>query len=164
MLTREQKRSKIDGIMSSVKNSSFIFFVTFSQIKTKDISVLRNNLFKTNAKMTLVKKTLADIAIRESDIKDINLKKSHKGQIALVFCDENFFSSLSFISDFKKKNKDNFQILGGIYNKAAIDEKTLSLFTSIKSIDDLYTRLVWAMKYPISQLAVALDQISKIEK
>jgi hypothetical protein len=35
------------------------------------------------------------------------------------------------------------------------------MFTSIKSKEDLYTRLVWSLKYPINQLAVALDQISK---
>ncbi len=142
MLTREQKRGKIDGIKALVEKSKFIFFVTFSQIKTKDVSTLRNNLFNTNAKMTLVKKTLADIAIKEANIQNINLKKSHKGQIALIFCDENFFTSLAFVSAFKKKNKDKFQILGGIYNQAPIDEKTLSLFTSIQSTDDLYTRLV----------------------
>jgi len=142
MLTRQQKRDKIDKMKKDISNSPYIFYITFSQMKTKDITKLRSNLFGANSKMTLVKKSLADIAFREVDIQNVNLKKGFNGQAALIFSDENLFGALGFLNTFKKQNKDNFNILGAILNKEIIDQKTLSMFTSIKSKDDLYTRLV----------------------
>jgi len=142
MLTRQQKREKIDKIKENINNSPYIFYVTFTKVKTKDISKLRSNLFGANSKMTLVKKTLADIAFRELSIENVSLKKGFNGQAALIFSDENLFNSLSFLNAFKKQNKENFDILGAILNKQVIDKQTLSMFTSIKSKDDLYTRLV----------------------
>ncbi|MFA5230273.1 MAG: 50S ribosomal protein L10 [Candidatus Paceibacterota bacterium] len=142
MLTRQQKREKIDKIKENISNSPYIFYTTFSQIKTKDVTKLRNNLFGVNSKMALVKKSLADIAFKELNIENVNLKKGFNGQAALVFSDENLFSALSFLNTFKKANKDKFEILGAILNKETVDKQTLSMFTSIKSQDDLYTRLV----------------------
>ncbi len=142
MLTRQQKREKIDKIKENINNSPYIFYTTFSQIKTKDVTKLRNNLFSVNSKMALVKKSLADIAFKELNIKNVNLKKGFNGQAALIFSDENLFGALSFLNTFKKANKDKFEILGAILNKETVDKQTLSMFTSIKSQDDLYTRLV----------------------
>jgi len=142
MLTRQQKREKIDKIKENINNSPYIFYTTFSQIKTKDVTKLRNNLFSVNSKMALVKKSLADIAFKELNIKNVNLKKDFNGQAALIFSDENLFGALSFLNTFKKANKDKFEILGAILNKETVDKQTLSMFTSIKSQDDLYTRLV----------------------
>lgn len=161
MLTRQQKREKIDKIKENIKGAPYIFYVTFSQIKTKDVTKLRSNLFGVNSKMTLVKKSLADIAFEESDIQNVSLKKGFNGQAALIFSDENLFSALGFLSAFKKQNKDKFEIMGAVLNKEVVDSKTLSMFTSIKSPEDLYTRLVWSLKYPINKLAVALSQISQ---
>jgi len=142
MLTRQQKREKIDKIKENINNSPYIFYTTFSQIKTKDVTKLRNNLFSVNSKMALVKKSLADIAFKELNIENVNLKKGFNGQAALIFSDENLFGALSFLNTFKKANKDKFEILGAILNKETVDKQTLSMFTSIKSQDDLYTRLV----------------------
>lgn len=142
MLTRQQKRDKIDKIKENINNAPYIFYTTFSQIKTKDITKLRNNLFGVNSKMALVKKSLADIAFKELNIENVNLKKGFNGQAALIFSDENLFNALSFLNTFKKTNKDKFEILGAILNKEIVDKQTLSMFTSIKSQDDLYTRLV----------------------
>ena len=142
MLTRQQKREKIDQIKENINGSPYIFYTTFSKVKTKDVSKLRNNLFSVNSKMALVKKSLADIAFKELNIKNVNLKKDFNGQAALIFSDENLFGALSFLNTFKKANKDKFEILGAILNKETVDKQTLSMFTSIKSQDDLYTRLV----------------------
>lgn len=142
MLTREQKREKINKIKDEIQNSPYIFYITFSKIKTKDVTKLRSELFSVDSKMTLIKKTLADIAFKESEIKDINLKKGFNGQAALIFSNENLFSALGFLNSFKKSHKGKFDILGAILNKEAVDQKTLSMFTSIKSENDLYTRLV----------------------
>jgi len=161
MLTRQQKREKIDKIKEDIQKSPYIFYITFSKMKTKDIAKLRSNLFGVDSKMTLIKKTLADIAFKELNIQNVNLKKGFNGQVALIFSNENLFSALSFLNAIKKQNKDKFEILGAILNKETVDQKTLSMFTSIKSKDDLYTRLVWALKYPINKLAVALSQISQ---
>ena len=103
MLTRQQKRDKIDKIKEYIQNSPYIFYITFSQIKTKDITKLRSNLFGVNSKMALVKKTLADIAFRELNIQNVNLKKGFNGQAALIFSDENLFGALSFLNSCKKQ-------------------------------------------------------------
>jgi ribosomal protein L10 len=142
MLTRQQKREKIDKIKANISQSPYIFYTTFSKIKTKDVTKLRNELFNVKSKMTLVKKSLADIAFEESNIKNVNLKKGFQGQAALIFSNENLFSALGFLNAFKKKNKDKFDILGAILNQEVIDKDILSMFTSIKSKEDLYTRLV----------------------
>lgn len=161
MLTREQKREKINKIKEEIQNSPYIFYITFSEIKTKDVTKLRSELFGVESKMALVKKTLADIAFKESEVKNVNLKKGFKGQAALIFSNENLFSALGFLNAFKKSHKGKFDILGAILNKEAVDQQTLSMFTSIKSENDLYTRLVWSIKYPLTKLVFALDQISQ---
>ena len=161
MLTKQQKRDKIDVIREKINAVDYIFFVSFSGVPTKSITKLRDNLYTIGSHMTLVKKTLADIAFKEAEIKGFSLKKDYDGQVAIIFSGENLFASLAFLNDFKKQNKDKFSVLGAVVNKNMIDSKSLTLFNSIRSLDDLYTRLVWSIKYPISQLAMVLDQVAK---
>lgn len=142
MLTRQQKRDKIDEIKTKINSVNYIFFVSFAQIPTKSITKLRDNLYTVQSKMAIVKKSLADIAFNEAEIKGFSLKKDYDGQVALIFSGENLFASLAFLNDFKKQNKEKFTVLGAVFNKAVIDQKSLALFNSIRSTDDLYTRLV----------------------
>lgn len=159
MLNKIQKRDIIDKTKTLISNNDHIIFVTFSEIPTSAIESLRNDLKASNSHLKMIKKTLGDIAIKETGISGINIKKDYKGSVGFVFISGDLFAAINILSNFKKKNKDKLQILGAILGKQPSTVDTINKLSSFSSLESLYTSLVFVLNSNIQKLVFALDQI-----
>ena len=68
-LTKEQKQKIISELEEKIKEQKAIVFIDFSGIKTKDIFEMRKNLKEAGSQLIVAKKTLAEIAFKQSGLK-----------------------------------------------------------------------------------------------
>jgi large subunit ribosomal protein L10 len=73
--TKEQKNKILDSLKEKVANQKAMVFVDFTGLKVKDMSDLRKKMRVSDAEFKASKKTLLNIAFKDSKL-DIDTKKN----------------------------------------------------------------------------------------
>jgi len=91
----------------------------------------------------------------------VSLKDNFKGSIGIVFASDDIFGTLGLLSNFQKKNKDRFEILGAILNKEYNDKARVMNLAAFSSPESVYASLVSTLNANIQKLVSVLGQINK---
>lgn len=152
-LTKEQKQNIIKDLKESVDKQKSMVFVSVKGLKAADLLELRNKLKELNCRLLVAKKTLIDIAFKDSKI-EIKTDKLD-GQIALIFGfkDEVLPAKTSY--EFSKKN-ENLKILGGFLEDKFREVDEIITLAKIPSKEELLAKVVGSISAPISGFANVL--------
>ena len=119
-LTREKKQQSLGDLKALIAKQKSVVFADFSKVNSKDLFSLRKQLKEAGCTLKIAKKTLARIALGQSNISFWNkIQKSIPGQLALVFGIEDEIAGARISNKFTKVN-ENFKILGGIFKTPAV--------------------------------------------
>ena len=167
--TKDQKKKIVQGLKEDFSKQKAVLMVGIAGLKVKEISVLRKELKAADAKIQVVKKTLASLVLKENSLEFD--KNKFQQEIALVFGFKDEISPAKAVYKFSKDH-ENLKILGGYLEnqfKAADDIVALA---QIPSYEELLAKFVGTISNPISGfvnvlngnikgLVVALDAIGK---
>jgi large subunit ribosomal protein L10 len=117
---------------------------------------LRKGLKSLGDEIKVVKKTLANLALREKNI-EVNLKKL-KGEIALVFGFKDEVLPAKTVFDFAQGNQ-NLKILGGIFENKFLEAEKIIELAKLSSREELLANLVRTISAPISNMTNVLKAI-----
>ena len=154
MQTKTQKQEKVQELERYLKDQQGMVFVDVQGIKVKEIAQLRHSLKLLGAKLTVIKKTLFQKALKEAG-KEFNLK-DFQGQIAAIFAFENLLPALKETKTFSKKQQ-MFQVKGGYFEGEFQSALRMLEIADIPSRQELLAGLVRSMASPISQLTYVLQ-------
>ncbi len=171
MITKEQKIKIVSDITEKIKKSKAILMVDFTGLGVEESNSLRQEMKKEGIEMKVLKKTLTQRALISSGINNVDVY-SFPASVAMIFSPEEgaIISKKAF--DFSKKNKEKFEILGGIISNnfvtpeyivslAKLPSREVLLSQLLSVLNSLPQGLVAVLNGNISKLVVALDQISK---
>jgi large subunit ribosomal protein L10 len=113
--TLEQKKQILSKLKDSVGKQTSMIFVEVSGVQTKKINTIKENLKKADAKMTVAKKTLLNLAMKDSYPQ--NPLKEIKKELAVIFGFGDEVIPSKSIYKFSQAEK-NFKILGGYIQSA----------------------------------------------
>ena len=153
-LTKEQKQNIVKDLKESIDKQKSMVFVSIQGLKAAELLELRNKLKELNCKISVAKKTLMDIAFKESKI-EIDTSKL-EGQVALVFGfkDEVLPAKTSY--EFSKKN-ENLKILGGFLEDKFREVNEIVTLAKIPSREELLAKVVGSISAPVYGLANVLQ-------
>lgn len=152
--TKLQKQEILRDLDEKIKKAKSIIFTKFNRLKVKDNEALRQELKKDGSEYYVAKKTLIDLAFKNSKIKDLNVKE-FEGRIAAVFGYEDEVAPAKIVAKYKKELKgededEKVEFLGGILeNKYLTAEEVMSL-ASLPSKQELYAKIVGSINAPVS--------------
>jgi len=152
--TKEQKKKIIEDLKEKIENQKAIFFIGIGGLKAKESFDLREKFKKEECFLSVVKKTLLDIALKEKNI-NIDTKKL-TGQVALVLSYKDEISPAKIIYQFSLNNQ-NLKILGGFLNNQFIGNDDVVFLAKLPTREELLAKLVGSIKAPISNLIYALQ-------
>ena len=146
-LTKEQKQNIIKDLKESIDKQKSMVFVSVKGLKAVDLLELRNKLKESNCRLLVAKKTLIDIAFKDSKV-EVDTKELD-GQVALVFGfkDEVLPAKTSY--EFSKKN-ENLKILGGFLEDKFREVNEIITLAKIPSREELLAKVVGSISAPIS--------------
>lgn len=145
--TKEQKGKILESLKEKIGLQKVVLFVDLAGVKVKDLSGLRKKLRQIEAKLTVAKKTLAKIALKEKGI-DVDTKKL-QGEIGFIFGFKDQVLPAKAVYDFAKYNK-NMKILGGLFENKLIDTDEVNTLALLPSREELLGRLVGTIAGPMS--------------
>jgi len=156
-IKKEKKKEIYEKVNDAINKSSSMVFVNFHGLTVGNITSLRKGLREQGVKYVVAKKTIIKRAFADS--KTEGVLPSLDGELALAYS-EDLLAPAREIYNFQKKNKNNIQILGGVFEGKYMGQAEMTNIATIPGMDILRGQFVNLINSPIQQFVVALDQIA----
>lgn len=164
MKTKEQKKEAIDALEAVLPDASIIVFTTFARAGEPGLSVsalqnLKRSLRQTNATYQVEKKTLVDKALRDLKYDGVDVF-GMDGSMGLVLARGDIYEATKALYKFAKENPALKLTVAWMDGHIVSHEELMDIAT-LPTRDELLARLAGMLKYPLSSLAVVLNEIAK---
>lgn len=146
--TKEQKKKIVESLVDKLTRMKSAVFVNFSGLKVKDAQRLREKTWEREVDYGVVKKTLLNIALKQSALEDIDAK-SLQGNIGMVLGYDDEITAPKLAAEFSKEN-NALKILGGILEKKFVDAARMKSLAILPSRLELLGQLLRGFQSPIT--------------
>lgn len=152
-----QKQEILRNIQEKVKKSKSIIFAGFNALGVKDNEILRAKLRAENSEYYVAKKTLINLAFKDSHLDSLNVRDLD-GKLAAVFSYGDEVASAKILGNFRQdKDKMNKLVfLGGILDGKLLSAQEVEALSKLPGRQELYAKVVGSMQAPISGFVNAL--------
>ncbi|MEW5805335.1 MAG: 50S ribosomal protein L10 [Patescibacteria group bacterium] len=163
-ITRNKKEQTVKELTKIFKDYPYLYFVDLANVKTQELTQLRNTLLELGASYLMVKKNLLQIALRQSGLELSGLDQ-YSGSVGVVYSKDNELKVVKAISEFIKENnpkiklKNSLSLLAGFFEKAFLDKEQANRLAKIPTREVLYGQTVNLLISPISGFAQTLNQV-----
>lgn len=169
MANRAAKAAMIDKLREQIGNSTIAIATDYRGLTVEEITTLRRSLQENGAEYTVVKNTLAKLAIKDTAYEPMT--ELLKGPIALVLGAEDQVAPAKALSTFAKKSK-KLSIVGGVLDGKVLDEDQVKQLAELPSKEELIAKIMFCVNSPatgiascvnavLRNLTVCVDQIRK---
>jgi large subunit ribosomal protein L10 len=153
-LTKEQKVQIITGLKEKIAKQNAMFFVSVDKVKVEDLLKLRRDLKIQEGHIQIAKKTLIDLALKDSgytsSVKDL------EGEVAIIFALNDQVLPAKSVYNFTKGN-ENLKILGGILEKEFKNTAEIIKLAQLPTKEELMAKIVGSINAPLSGLVNVLQ-------
>ncbi len=158
-LTKEQKSKQVADLKKRLAEQKAIVFIDFAKVPSAEMFSLRKALKEAGCNLKIAKKTLARIALGQSNISVWDkMSKVIPGQLALAFGIEDEISPSRIVNQFAKK-QENLKILGGLFANRFIDREQVLVYANLPSRNELLGRMVGSIASSMTSFVRVLDKI-----
>lgn len=169
MKSKTQKSQDLKKLKDKLPKSKITIFTTFSRAGEKGLSVAQMRELKNSirdsadyfvTKKSLIEKSLKDLNHDEVDVYDI------EGSMGVVFSEGDAYAVSKKLYEFARKNPA-LQFFGALLRQGYegqaqfLDKEAFLELAKMPSRETLLARLFGMMKYPISGLAIVLNEVAK---
>lgn len=154
MLTRKNKKEIIDNIAKKLEDIKSAVFVDFKGLSVSQLKSLRRELKKSHSELKVSKKTLIDLAFKQSGLPDISTKKM-PGQVAIAFGFGDEVSTAKSLALFAKKN-ENLKIIGAFLDGKILGQSQAMALSKTPSKEQSLSRMIGAINAPLTNLVSVL--------
>jgi large subunit ribosomal protein L10 len=144
-----QKQEITRDMIAKIGRAKSIVFASFNALTVKDNEELRLKLRAENSEYYVAKKTLLNLAMKEGNFADFNVKNL-SGKVAAVFSYEDEVAPAKIVHAFRKDREDKIFFVGGILENRFISKAEVESLALLPSKTQLYGQLVGSLNAPIS--------------
>ncbi|PIR41761.1 MAG: 50S ribosomal protein L10 [Candidatus Yanofskybacteria bacterium CG10_big_fil_rev_8_21_14_0_10_37_15] len=168
MKSKLQKSQDLKKLKKELEKAKISIFTTFSRAGEKGLSVAQmrelKNSFKgfdlnMGASYFVTKKSLIERALKDLKYDGIDVY-SIDGSMGIVFSEGDVYAVSKKLYEFSKKNPA-LKFFGAVLEKNFLAEEAFIEIAKMPSRETLLARLFGMIRYPVSALAVALNEIAK---
>jgi large subunit ribosomal protein L10 len=149
--SKQQKSEIVEALNDKIGRAKSVVFAQFGALKVKEAEDLRKQLKAENSEIYVAKKTLFNVAFKNSGLENLNVR-DYDGRVAAVFGYEDEVAPAKVIANFKKdkEKSDKINFLGGILENKLIDAAQVTALSALPSKQELYAKMVGSLNAPIS--------------
>lgn len=162
-ITKKKKAEIIENISDKFSKYRALLFTSFSKISVEDLRDLRKKFKEKGMEYKVVKKNLANIAVKKAGLENIDLDQT-EGSLGIAFSTEDQISLAKITHAFAKTKKNAFKILSGVFDAQTVGADKIAALASVNSREDLYARLLRQFNVPVSKLVYAIKAIADQKK
>lgn len=155
MQTKQQKEALVSEVISEIKDAKALVFADYKGTPVKELTALRRELMNAGSRWQVMKKTLLNIALQESQV-EVNGREL-SGQVGVAYSHDEV-TAAKILSEFKKTHKDlPFTIQGGALGSKALSSQEVAALAKLPSQLELRGQLVGTLQAPISGFVRVLN-------
>ena len=157
-MKKEDKSIVIEQLQATLAAYPHIYLANIGGLNAAETSELRKSCYKENIKLVVVKNTLLQKAMENSDVDYSELFGTLKGETSILLS-ETGNAPAKLIKDFSKKNKKGKPELKAAYVEESfyIGANYLDALVSIKSKNELLGELIGLLQSPAKNVVSALQ-------
>ena len=157
-ITKAKKVEIAKSLNERIGGASSVVFVNFHKLPVAESTTLRSSLRKAGSGFMVTKKTLLARALDEAGI--TGDRPVLDGEVGFAYGADALAPSRE-VSDFAKSHKDNFAVLGGIFEGRYIATSEVLALGRIPSREVLYAQFLGVLNGPARSFATVIDAIAK---
>lgn len=150
-----QKKETVEALKSELQNATITVVADYRGLTVAELTELRRELFKQDAKFTVAKNTLTKHAIQDSDMQELDALL--KGPTALLVGQADQVGPVKTFTQFLTKGKKANEIRGGFLDGKLLSPAEVEQLAKLPPIEELRGKLVGAINAPLSGLVGALN-------
>lgn len=152
-INKKKKQEVINELVEKFHLSKSVVFIDYSGLTVDKMTELRDKLIEKGNELRVAKKTLTDLALKESG-KDISVREL-AGQLAIVF---GLVDEITPAQVLAKESKENdFKIIGGEMEGKILSSDDILTLSKIPSRETLLAQLTGSIAAPMSGLVNVLQ-------
>jgi large subunit ribosomal protein L10 len=148
------KETSEKHIKDALKKAESFFVLKYSGLSSPDMTTLRQALKETDAKIFVVKNTVARRALKESGIE--SLIKIVEGPCGFVFVKSEPANTSKVLFNFAKEH-EQLKVEGGYLKDRTLDRKDFEMLAKLPSKEVLRAHVVGALNSPLVGLVQVLE-------
>jgi len=159
MATKAFKAEKIEAVKEKIAKAKVAIVTENKGLSVEKITQLRRELQKENGDYTVVKNTLAKIAIEGTEFAP--LAELLTGPVVLALGFEDQVSPAKVIAQFAKDkaNADKIAIKGGCLDGALLNVQEVDNLSKLPSKEELYAKMLGCINSPASGIANSTNAV-----
>ena len=146
-MVTEAKKNKVDELHKEFNEAKVALFANFSGITVEEVTGLRNGLRPSDARLKVIKNTLARRAIEGTPLADAKDYLSGPVTVALGYGDD-IGAPAKALLDFSKKNEGKLTILGGVVEGSLVDASGVKALADLPPKPVVQSMLLGLMQAP----------------
>jgi large subunit ribosomal protein L10 len=154
-MTKTQKAEIIEVLSNEFKTAQTIVFCDYKGLTVSELEGLRNAARAKEAKVQVVKNTLATVSLTNAELTGVELKDTN----ILVWGDDSVATS-KVVADFAKNN-EKFVIKSAYIDREAADSSKVEAFAKLPGREELLAMLAATWMAPIRNFTIGLDALRK---
>jgi len=158
-MTREEKSLEIKEILEVLKSNQNIYLTDISGLNALETSNLRRMCFKAGVKLSVVKNTLLEKAMNDSDKDFGSLKDTLKGNTSVMIAEVSS-APAKIIKNFRKKSDKPILKGAMIEEDIYIGDDQVEMLFAIKSKEELVGDIILLLQSPAKNVISALKSSS----
>ncbi|MEX2090753.1 MAG: 50S ribosomal protein L10 [Candidatus Paceibacterota bacterium] len=163
MKSKSQKSQDLKKLKTELKEKALSIFTTFSRAGEKGLTVAQMRELKNSVRGTadyfVTKKSLIEKALKDLKYDGIDVY-GIEGSMGVVFSEGDAYAISKKLYEFAKKNPA-LQFFGALFENNFLNKEAFLEMAKMPSREVLLARLFGMIKYPISGLAIVLNEVAK---
>jgi large subunit ribosomal protein L10 len=152
-MTKTQKAEIIEVLSNEFKDAQTVIFCDYKGLTVANLEGLRNSARAKEAKVQVVKNTLATIALSNAELTGVELKDTN----ILVWGADSVATS-KVVADFAKAN-EKFVIKSAYIDREAADAAKVEAFAKLPGREELLAMLAATWMAPVANFTIGLDAL-----
>lgn len=157
MSTKAEKNQKVEEIKEKFAQAKVAIVSDYRGLSVTEITNLRRKLQEEKGDYTVIKNTLAKIAIKDSEFE--GLGEFLEGPSAIAFGFEDEVAPAKVLTKFKKDSKKT-EIKGGVLEGKVLDVNEISEISELPSRDELLAKIVGGINGPATGIANCVNGVA----
>lgn len=154
--TRKQKEDLVKVYEDFIENSKAIYLAN-AKLNGNEVVDLKKELTEVDSKITVLKNTLFNIALKNKLGIDLDLE----GQNTIFFCQDDVVVAAKKLVELKKDERAEIKYC--VFEGEVVDPSKIVDISNLESREVLLSKLVFVVNEPTSRLARSLNQsITKV--
>ena len=155
----EQKKAIVEEVSSLLKDSGSVIVAEYRGLNVAEISELKRDLLKENAKMCVYKNTLVDRAAEACGYSD--MKQYLEGPNALISSTDSI-SAAKIATKFAKKH-ENLVIKAAIVEGKVVGKDDVIALSKLPNKEGMLSMLLSVLQAPVRSFACAVKAVADKE-